>query len=388
MNVAKHGRGRTLLKILGVALLVVAAILVGKRALRLRNDRIQAIANQQVSEVPPWALETVDVRKGNLAREFPALATLTSKAEIVVNGQLSGSIIKMGPREGVAVKKGDLLAQIDSREIEEQIKSTEAKLRATAAATANLLVEREREKSLLKVGGSTQSRVDTYETSVLESKDSEESLRRSIAALNVRRGYGMVRSPTDGVIAARLAEPGAVCSLAHPLYRITVAKGARVTVKLPQRVIEQVEPGTTFSLAYQEKAIPVVINRIHPALDADALGMVESDLEERPFGLPSGARVKALIALEKRDNATIIPARAFLPTRKDRHGVLFKVVQGQGEGSFVLELVRVIADLRSGREIAVLGDVQTGDAVVVAHRSTLRRLKDGDNVQPVRRGSR
>ncbi|RMF87546.1 MAG: efflux RND transporter periplasmic adaptor subunit [Nitrospirae bacterium] len=361
---------RTLL-ILLVAAGVAAALV------RVRLRRMRQLAAVPPPAARPWAVHTAPVVRGTATRGFPALATLTASREITLTGQIAGTLVEMGPREGVRVHRGELLARVDTRELEATIAAKEARLAAAKAAAARATAEYAREQRLMKEGGSDASKVEEWRTAKVAAEEEVASLEREIAALRVRLGYARITAPADGVIAARLAEPGDLCQPGKPLYRLTVSHGARLRVDLPQSILEQVHPGTPVVLSHGSARLEVRITRVHPALDPRALGSAEADLARPPFGLPSGARVPARILLARVEEALIVPPRALL-LQDPGHGRLFKVV-GEGPAAH-LAVVPVAVGLHAHEGWVVRGPVAAGDRVVVAHESVLAHLHDGDPV--------
>ncbi|RME28497.1 MAG: efflux RND transporter periplasmic adaptor subunit, partial [Candidatus Zixiibacteriota bacterium] len=288
--------------------------------------RVREIRHTPHQDLTPWALRTATVTEGTVSRGFPVLATVSTKGEITVTAQIPGTIFKMGPREGVAVKAGDFLASLDTREIEENIAALKAKLDAAKAEVARQQDELAREEKLFKEGGSSETALEARRTAAVAAEKNVSALERQIAALTVRKNYGTVVAPADGVIAARLREPGDVCMPGHPIYRLTVSKGARVRVSLPQSVIEQINPGAALELYNGNDTMVVKLNRIYPSVDALALGSAEADLKATPFGLPSGARVAGRVVLDERNNALRVPPDAVLHGEATGESHVFKVV--------------------------------------------------------------
>ncbi len=356
----------TLLAVLVLVALVVAGV-------KVRQARIKAIQEAPALHKAPWALPTAEVKEGEATRGFPALGTVETASEITLSCQIPGTIEAMGPREGVKVKAGDVLVRIDTREIEAQIEALKAQLASAKADAAFKEAEYRRELALFKEGGSSRTEVEKRRTAALAARQKVLALERQIAALEVRRGYGTIEAPLDAIIAARLAEPGDQCAPGKPVYRLTATQGARLSVALPQEVLEQVRVGGDIVLRHGSRRQVVRISRVNPSLDARAMGTVEADLEAPPFDLPSGAKVSARVILERRPKALIVPTTAVL-REKDRGGKVFKVVKGH------LEEVPVVIDLVAREGMAVSGDLAPGDRVVVGHESVLWRLRDGDPV--------
>ncbi len=367
-------------KLLGI--LVVVALIIGAIALRMHRKHQQE--SVRTAEMPPWALRVTTVKKQTVSRTFPVLATVLTSEEITISGRLQGEILSMGPREGQTVKKGELLATIDTRDIDQQILSMQAKLAAAQADLLNKKDQYERVKKLLAKGGVSIAASDAAEAAYRVAQHSVESLKRSIAGLKIRRSYARITSPSDGTISARLAEPGSLCTPAHPLYRITQSRGARVRVTLPQHIISELKPNTPLVLQAGGQSQTVTLSRIFPSLDARALGAAEADAKKAPFGLQSGARVPGNVILDQRENALFLPHEAVLVSSQDaQQGVVFLVVSDAKNSGNERHLrkVPVTIDLRSSRGLSVLGDIHAGDQAVTAHDAVLLKLHDGDLVR-------
>ena len=74
------------------------------------------------------------VGKGDIGINLNALGTVTSLATVTIRTQISGYLIKVDFKEGDEVKKGDLIAEIDSRPYEAALAQQRASSRATGAA--------------------------------------------------------------------------------------------------------------------------------------------------------------------------------------------------------------------------------------------------------------
>ncbi len=369
-------RTRKLLIGLLAVLILLAAVAAG---VKIRQKRAAQLAGMPPPEAAPWALHVATVERGSLHRAFPTLAELTASQQITLRAQVAGTILEMGPREGVAVKPGQRLARIDVRELLEKKAALEAQLAAARAEVQRTHDEYRRQQELKKKGLTSDEALQARRTAWVAAKEKVNSLMREISALEVRIGYGEVKAPVAAVIAARLAEPGDAAQPGTPLYRLSVDSAARLKVTLPQEILSRIHPGTEVVLRHGSKRESVQLNRIFPALDARALGTAEADLKRLPFGLPSGARIPADVILQSVHDALKVPLEALVRTGGGKNW-LFRVEKGH------LHKVAIQVLLEGDRQAAVKGELQPGDEVVVAHRSVLLQLSDGDPVvtEPVR----
>lgn len=360
-----------------VIIVVVLALAVG--AVLLRKHRAAAVdALPAVGEIP-WALHTATVRLGTLSSGFPVLASLSGSTEITISSQISGVIESMGPREGVSVTKDEVLAKISVDELRQQRAGLDAQREAAIAEKKRTHDEYVRQQQLMKKGLTTQELVDAKHAAAIAAQKQVANIDRQISAMDVRIAYGVVHSPRDAVVAARLMEVGDIAQPGKAIYKLTVDSAARVKVSLPQQILEQVHTGTMVILQHGSQQQEILLSRIFPALDVHALGAAEADLNAMPFDLPSGARIPAQVILRKLENVLIVPHQALVKTGEQ--GFLFKVVSENGEHR--LQRVKVSVLLDGNQGFAVDGVLQGGDRVVVAHQSVLMQLSNGDPVTMV-----
>jgi len=369
------------------ALIIFFSIAMSIGAVLLRKHRTDQVKSLPAIQLAPWALHTVEIKKGFLSRKFLALATLNGSTEITISSQISGEIESMGPREGIKVKKGDLLAIISVNELLEQRAGLKALLQASQADLSRTKDEYNRQQQLIKKHLTSQELYESKKTAALTAQKQVNNLQRQIAALNIRIGYGTIYAPADALVASRLSEPGNIAMPGQKLYQLTIDSTSRLQLKLPQQVLEQVHPGTKVLLNYGTQQQIIVLSRIFPALDSHALGTVEADLNSMPFNLPSGARIPAQVILESVDNALIIPHQAIVETQAVNHntlkkGFVFKVTSATESASINnLKRVNVAIVLNAHHALAVSSDeLHEGDQLIIAHESVLLQLQNNDPV--------
>jgi len=356
--------------------MVAVALIVG--AVVLHHVRVKQVASAPAADPIPWAVSTVAVKRGTVTRGFPALATVTTAREITISPQISGTILEMGPREGISLKPGGLLAKIDVRELDAQVEALKAQLTAAQAEALRQANEAQRERQLLDEGGSSAAEVERWSTGQKAAEEKARALEEQIHAVEIRRGYGRITLPVEGTIAARLAEPGDVAMPGAPIYRITSTHGARVIVRLPLEVRQKVKPGCPLELQHGDDVLTVHVSRVRPSVDPAALGTVEADVAEVPFGLPSGARLSARVICRIEQDALVVSHDAVLQDTSGASGRVFRIIGDAAHRQ--IQIVSVTVSLVGREGIAVDGDLEPGDEVVVGHESLLIKLQDGDPV--------
>ncbi len=368
---------------LGEAVAGIAVLaLIGFGAFSLHGKRLEALQRTPAMNEYPWALRSVRVDKQDLTVGFPVLARMESRSEVTISPQISGVIQQLGPREGQAVKKGWLLARIDTLELENSLAALKASLVGAKADADYQAKELKRQKALLKKGFAAQDLVDRLSAQLDASRQRVKQLRGQIEALKTRLAYGTILSPVDGVIAARLQEVGDLASPGRPLYRITAEGGVKISVSVPQHVLERLAPGSKIVLTQDDREQTVRITRIFPDLDALSLGTVEADVDTMPFRLPSGARIPGRVIMNEYPGSLVVPLAAVAFSPDDSRGVVFRLQKDDGGTGYVLKKVPVRIAARGHEGVGVTGDLQPGDRVVTAKESILLSLRDNDPVVP------
>lgn len=352
---------------------VAAVILVSVVIIRIKQ--VEHIPSQIIT---PWALNTTAARKASVTEGYPVLATLITRGNVTLTAQIGGTLVNMGPREGVAVHTGNFLAQIDTRKIQDNLAGLKARLSAAQADMKRKKDEYVREQNLFTSGGSSQSSLDAYHTASIAATNEAASIENQIKALSVSEEYGRITAPVSGIISARFHEPGDVVMPGQPVYQITTTGGARIHVEFPQEILRQLKVGSDLQLFHSDDTLNVKLDRIFPLLNGFDLGAAEADLSQIPFNLANGERITGRIVLQRSPVGNVVPQESILTGDAGNSSFLFKVIR-KGNTN-VIKKVPVRIQLTGRDGVAVTGNVQPGDKIIVAQESVLLSLRDGDPV--------
>ncbi len=357
--------------VLGIAILVFGAIF-----LRITRTREHEQASAPV--LAPWALHSALVEHKTVTNGFLALATKKADSEVMITPQISGTITKMGPREGQPFQPGTIMARIDDSQINDEIAALTANLNAAKEQESFLKKELERQQTLLTKGFSTREKTESAQTSYLAAKEKTLSLSHQLSQLKTQRSYTVIIADKSGTVAARLAEPGNLAVPGKPIYRLSVSGITRFSVMVPQAVLNQLQIGSTVEMRADNKSTRTKITRINQTLDPLSMGSVNVDLETAPFGLPIGARLPVRVITKETKNALYVPITAIAWSADGKSGYVVKVVERSGKPT--LHKVPITISQASSDGAAIKGDVKPGDRVIIAQQAVLLKLKTGDPV--------
>jgi membrane fusion protein, multidrug efflux system len=199
---AKPRSRRRLVLISIVVLLVVAGIVWKTR---------QESAPQQAGggrNSGPMSIVPEVVGKGDIGINLNALGTVTSLATVTVRTQISGYLQKVDFTEGMEVKKGDLLAQIDPRPYEATLAQAKGQLARDEAMLKGAQVDLARYQGLAAQNAVPHQTLDTQIALVAQNQGTVEADRATVKSAEVNLQYCRIVSPLDGRVGLRQVDQG------------------------------------------------------------------------------------------------------------------------------------------------------------------------------------
>jgi multidrug efflux system membrane fusion protein len=368
-----RSRGRFLLTSL-LALLVVAGIVWWARQQGTSQPSGGGggrFGNAPMSIVP----ETIG--KGDIGISLNALGTVTSLATVTVRTQISGYLIKVVFKEGDEVKKGDLLAEIDSRPYEAALAQQRGQLARDEALLKGAQVDLQRYQGLAAQNAVPRQTLDTQVALVAQDQGTVEADRAMVRAAEVNLAYCRIVSPLDGRVGLRLVDQGNYVTPgdANGLVVITQILPISVLFTVPednlQAISKRLQAGAVLPAAAYDRS---GANKI-----ADGtLQTFDSQID------PTTGTIK-LRAQFPNENKALFPnqfvnVRLLLDTHKDVVTMSTAGVQRGVPGTFVylvnddstVSVRPVKLGVTDGDRVEVLSGLQPGDRVVIDGADKLR----------------
>ena len=312
----------------------------------------------------PVAVEVATVARGSLAREATVAGVLAPVRSVGVNAQIGGALLSVRVEEGDVVRAGQVLAEVDSRELRAQLRSAEAAL-ALAKSTAD------RSAVLLK---------DRVVTAAEHERDQAAlaSAQATAEALRTRLGYAQVRAPTAGIITDKRAEAGDLVQAQGRLFTIADVSTLVVRVQVSELDISGLRERQSAEVtvdAMGATRFSGTIRRIFPAADsATRMVPVEVALSGTAVRqLKPGYLARVTVKLGERPGVLLVPSSAVVGSRDAR--AVFLVRGDKVER----KLVRI--GQASGLLVEVVEGLEAGDSVVTAGTEQVR---DGGTIRIVR----
>ena len=214
----------------------------------------------------------VPVKSMNLPAQVIATGTVTPRvgAEIKVGPRVSGQLKKLNVRIGDVVKKGDVLAVLEERDLQANVDKAEAQLRAAKAAEVYTAANYERLESLLPKGYVSKDAVDAARQARDSAVATVKSAQASLDYAKIQLSYATITAPIAGVVESVATNEGetVAASFNAPTF-VTLIDLSRLEV---DAYVDEVDIGgvkvgqeATFTVdAYPNKTFKGTVEAIHP----------------------------------------------------------------------------------------------------------------------------
>jgi RND family efflux transporter MFP subunit len=345
-----------------VAVLVVMGIAVGF------ISRTKAAAELQQATAAT-AIATVDVvypTTGAPTDDLVLPGTTQAFTDAPIFARTNGYVKSWHADLGTRVKKGQVLAEIETPEVDQQLHQARADLHTAQANLRQAAITADRWQALVKTNAVSKQETDQAVNTLQAMKATVDSHASNVRRLEELQGFQKMYAPFDGVITARNTDIGALINAGastpgQALFHLAAIHILRVFVAVPQRYAHAVRPGATASLTLDEfpgHTFSGTIARTSNAIDpASRTLLVEVEVENRNGPLLPGAYVRVHLTLLQAVNAVTVPANTLLFRSEGlRVGV---VRNGRAE------LVPVTIGRDYGSSVEVLSSLQPTDPVIV-----------------------
>jgi RND family efflux transporter MFP subunit len=354
------------------------------------------------------------VARGDIAQSLTIAAEFKPFQEIEVHAKVAGFLKSISVDVGDRVKAGQLLAELEIPELQDEIRQDAAAVKRAAEEINRAQADLERAQSAHETAHLASTRlagvIKARPTLVAQQDIDEAAGRDRVAEAQVSTaraavaaareqlavakagqgrtqtmfGYARITAPFAGVITRRYADTGAMIQAgtssqtqAMPIVRLSQNDRLRLVIPVPESAVSRIRLGAPVAVAVQSlhRTVSGKVARFADRLDTETRTMrVEVDVPNPSLELVPGMYADATLVLDAAKGAIVAPVQAI---DRAESGARVLVVDGSREGT--IREQKVSLGLDADDRIEVTRGLNAGDLVVIGSRA---QLKPGMVVAP------
>jgi len=350
-------------------LVVAVLIVIGLAAQGIwSRHSAEAALEHQAQHASMLSVQVVTPQRSSRTLDLVLPGNVQAFLDTPVYARTSGYLRKWYADIGTHVKAGQLLAEIESPEVDDQLRAARADL---ANAQANYTLARTtaaRWTEMLQNRSVSKQETDEKVADMLAKKGTLDAAKFNVSRLAQLQSFEKVTAPFDGIVTARNVDVGALIDAGSSggqqkeLFHLAQANRLRVYVNVPQAYALQIRPRMPAFLTLDEtagKRYPGTVARTAGAVDPQQRTMlVEVDVDNRNGALLPGAYARVHFALDGAATPLTLPGNAFL-FRPD--GVKVATVDPNQR----VKLVPVTLGIDYGTRVAIASGLAGNERVIV-----------------------
>ena len=343
----------------GIIILVGAGIIGGGIYSQLpkKNDELAA-ADKVMSGNQKRGKQVLNVnakviKPQSLTDEFTTTGVLLPDEEVDLSFETSGKIVEINFEEGTAVKKGQLLAKVNDRQLQAQLQRLVSQLKLAEDRVF-------RQDALLKRDAVSKEAYEQVKTDLA-------TLNADIEIIKTNIELTELRAPFDGIIGLRQVSVGTYASPTTVVAKLTKIAPLKVEFSVPERYAKQIKKGTNlnFSVEGTLDAFGAQVYAVESAIDPNLHHFTARALYPNVHHtLLPGRYASVLLKKEEIPNAIAIPTEAIVPEMGKDKVYLYK--------SGKAEPVDIITGISTASEVQAIRGLHIGDTIITSGTLQLR----------------
>jgi RND family efflux transporter MFP subunit len=362
---------------------------------------------------PPMPVEFATVRRAPLVNQILVVGNLIGAATVQVVPRVNGRLQSVSVKLGDPVRRGQIIARVEDREIQEQVRQAEASFQVAQATI------RQREADLKLAQTNLDRSRSLYERQLLPQQtldDTEAKYQAALAQVDLSRAQfaeakarldelkitlsnTLIVSPVDGFVGKRFLDAGAFASTNTPVASVVDIRTVRMVTNLVERDVKRVPTGTPALVevdAFPGEKFNGRVSRVAPVFDpATRTAEMEIEVPNPGFRLKPGMYARVQLTVETKNDALTVPRTAVINV-DGKDGVFVAVktdgtqsgARGSQRGSessggarsgasMTAKFLPVETGIRDGDNIEITGGLSDGAQVITTGAGG---LKDGDPI--------
>lgn len=353
----------------GLILLFAAVVVIGAIVYGLHSRSVsERSLERATADASILTVHTIRPSVGTGSQELILPGSVLAFTETPIFSRTDGYLKKWYFDIGARVRKGQLLAEIETPEIDQQLQQSRAELERIQANMELAGVTSNRWESLLAKHAVSQQEADQARSNYIAAQAAVDASKANVRRLEQLQSYERILAPFDGIITARntdigdLIQAGSGSTNPRELFHLAAVEKLRIYVSVPEVYADSIQDGATATVTQDSNPglkIPAKIVRNANAIDhATRTLNVEVDVDNSKSVLRPGAYVFVHFALAAgAAHSVTIPSNTLLFRAE---GLRVGVVRSNR-----VELVPIAIGQDYGNTVQVVSGLTLSDQVVL-----------------------
>jgi RND family efflux transporter MFP subunit len=350
--------------VLGIAFIAVAALLVSGIWSRVKA---RTVLRSETAQAAVTSVSVVSPERTTPAQEIILPGNVQPFITSPIYSRTNGYLQKWYVDIGAQVKQGELLAVIETPEVDQQVEQSLSNLNTAKANLALAEITKNRYEALLKAHAVSQQDVDNAVGTYNANKAIVEASQANVKQLQALQSFEKVYAPFDGVVTARntdigdLINSGSSGGVKTDLFHVAQPGKLRVYVNVPEEYSQGIKTGMTAELALAE--FPGRRFQGKLVRTADAINMttrtllIEIDVDNPTGTLLTGSYAEVHLKVPTQASTYLLPVNALIFRSE---GLQVGIVK---DGKATLSPVTPGHDF--GNKIEVVSGLKANDQVII-----------------------
>jgi RND family efflux transporter MFP subunit len=348
--------------LVGVGVVLVAAVVLAGFGILHRSTANTVLAEHTRELAAPTVIAEAP-QPGAPSDSFVLPGNVSAYTDSPIYARTSGYLTRWYFDIGAKVRKGALLAEIATPEVDQQLAQAQADLATAQANANNARIQADRYSGLVKSNAVSHQDTDTFVNQAAATSAAVRSAQANVQRLRDLQSFEKVYAPFDGVITARTVDTGQLIDTGagRELFHLQAIQTLRVYANLPQVYSQNVKRGSKIDLTFAEhagKTYEGTLVRTADAIDPSSRTLlVEIDVDNKAGELLPGSLAQVHFKTPSAGPTFIVPAAALIFRKEGlRVGT---VVNGN-----VAHLVPVVIGQDDGANVQIITGLSTADRVI------------------------
>jgi membrane fusion protein (multidrug efflux system) len=345
--------------ILGIISLIIIGLFLYPQIKRQANAEVAEVATPatfSARQQQALNINAVVLKQQELTDLGRATGSTLPDEEVNLSFESSGKIVAIHFKEGTHVKKGELLAKINDKPLQAELKKLEAQVPLAKDRVF-------RQRTLLEKDAVSQEAYEQVSTEY-------EKLMADIELVKANIAQTELRAPFDGIIGLRLVSEGAYVTPATEIVNLTKISPLKIEFSINEYYASDVFDGTNITFYMQnsdgkEQKHRATVYAVESGIDAKTRTLkARAIFSNENEAIKPGRYVSVEITKREIKNAIVVPSESIIPEMGK--SIVYKYSGGEAEP------IEITQGLRTERQVQVLSGLQIGDTVITTGVMQLR----------------